>query len=480
MMKLLLPFVLGLSLITLNGCGGGGSMVAEGGIGGTGVSMGRVSSFGSLFVNGVEFDVNSSDFIYEGQPAVTVGDDSGIRVGMVVRITGAVDGATGMADIVEYASLFMGTLSSKTIASNETGTLDAMGQHVTVDADTVYDDGGSGKLLSALPLGALIEVSGFSDGMGNVLATRIEVKAQNYSGETLDVKGLASSLDTSIKSFQLGSLNIIYSAIDLPAGITEGTYVEAKGTLQNNTLVASDVQIEDDGDLVIADDGEEAELEGLVTRILATTADSSLIIVNGQQVLVDANSRFEPTGNATNLVIGQPLEVSGVMDNVTLVAAKVALKAPASQKEELEGVPSIIDPNSNTITLLDQTIRVTTFTIFEDDLSDSKTFNLNSLTPGVDYLSIDLFQAADGLLEASKVERNNNPSSDPRFSEVEGYIQAVDLGLQQISAVNVTIDITDPTLSGFTPVQGDRVEIFGVYDAASGILQASSVSTDID
>jgi hypothetical protein len=476
MKKLFNPLALGLSMLILTSCGGSG-LIAEGGIGGTGIVMGRVSGFGSLFVNGVEFDTSNSTFIYEGE---TGGDQSGIRVGMVVRITGEDDGVTGVAEIVEYASLFEGTLTSKTIASNETGILVAMGQNVTVDADTVYDDSvlPTATPLSQLPLGTVIEVSGFSDGNGNVLATRIEVKALSYGGETLDVKALVSSLDTTNKTFTLGSLSIDYSAIALPDGIVDGIYVEAKGTLQGDTLFASDVQIEDGGDLVIAADGEEAELEGLVTGTLTATADSALITVNGQQVLVDANTQFE-SGDVSNLTIGQPLEVSGVMDGSTLVAASVVLKVSEGLKEELEGIPSNVDPTAGTLTLLNQTIRVSTSTIFEDDLSeDSQTFNLSSLTPGVDYISVDLYQATDGVLQATKVERDENPSEDPGFAEVEGYVQAVDN--TQITAVNVTIDISDPSLSGFSPIDGDRVEIFGLFDSASGILQATSVSIDID
>jgi hypothetical protein len=483
-MKRLTPLALGISILAMTSCGGGGGMIAEGGIGGTGVTMGRVSGFGSLFVNGVEFDTSSADFIYEGQTAETPGDASGIRVGMVVRITGDDDGVTGIADIVEYASLLEGTLDSNSIGSNGTGTLVAMGQTVSADADTVYHDGGSGILLSELPLGAIIEVSGFSDGNGNLLATRIEVEAQRYSGEILNVKGLVSGLDTTNKTFMLGDLIVDYNAIELSSGITEGVYVEAKGSLQADTLIASKVEIEDDGDLVIAEDGEEAELEGLVTDILATSTDSTLLVVNGQQVLVDENTRFE-SGDATGLALGQPLEVSGVMDSVTLIAAEVELKAAASQKEELEAIPSNIDASAGTITLLDQTIRVTALTIFEDDLTeDSQTFNLSSLTAGEDYVSIDLYQTTDGeiaVLEASKVERGENPSPDSDdFAEVEGYVQEVDSTQSLITVVNVTVDVSSTKLSGYSFNLGDRVEIFGIYDATTGILQADEVTLEND
>ncbi|MGD8932628.1 MAG: DUF5666 domain-containing protein [Chromatiales bacterium] len=457
-------------------------MIAEGGIGGTGVTMGRVSGFGSLFVNGVEFDTSSSTFVYEED---RVGDQSGIRVGMVVRITGEDDGVTGLAEIVEYASLFEGTLSTNSIASNETGSLLAMGQNVTVDADTVYDDGGTGILLSMLPPSAIIEVSGFTDGNGNILATRIEVKQQQYSGETLDVKALVSNLDSANKTFMLGSLNIDYSALELPDGITDGIYVEARGTLQNDVLIAGDVQLEDGGDLVIATDGEEAELEGLVTGILSS--DNTLFYVNGQLVSVNGDTSFESDSSASSLTIGQPLEVAGVMEGTTLVAAKVELKVLSSQKEELEGVPTAVDASAGTLELLGQTIRVSSSTIFEDDLEDgqddSQTFNLSSLTPDVDHLTVDLYRTTNGdlvTLEATKVERDELPSEGPGYAEVEGYIQAVGDNQTQITVVNVTVDISDPSLSWFTPVEGERVEIFGFYDTTTGILKADNVDIDSD
>ena len=70
------------------GCGGGGgSQLAEGGMGGSGVSMGRATSFEPLVVNGQTFDTSSSEFVYEEEPAGEPGDDSGIRAGMVVRVS---------------------------------------------------------------------------------------------------------------------------------------------------------------------------------------------------------------------------------------------------------------------------------------------------------------------------------------------------------------------------------------------------------
>jgi len=63
---------------------------------------------------------------------------------------------------------------------------------------------------------------------------------------------------------------------------------------------------------------------------------------------------------------------------------------------------------------------------------------------------------------------------------VEGYVQEVNDTSTQLKAVDVLVDISDASLSGFTPNVGDRVEIFGLYDAASGIVTATAATTDVD
>ena len=47
--------------LLLSSCGGGGT-TSEGGIGGTGVSSGRVSQVGSVFVNGTHYDTDGAEF----------------------------------------------------------------------------------------------------------------------------------------------------------------------------------------------------------------------------------------------------------------------------------------------------------------------------------------------------------------------------------------------------------------------------------
>ena len=65
-------------------CGGGGGSgeVASGGIGGTGISSGAVTGFGSIFVNGVEFDTSGASITMGG---ISV-SESDLKLGMVVEV----------------------------------------------------------------------------------------------------------------------------------------------------------------------------------------------------------------------------------------------------------------------------------------------------------------------------------------------------------------------------------------------------------
>ena len=78
-----------------------GDSITSAGIGGTGITSGEVTGFGSVFVNGVEFFTNNTQFEVDGNTSAAETD---LKVGMVVQIQGKVDnnGQTGTADSVSY------------------------------------------------------------------------------------------------------------------------------------------------------------------------------------------------------------------------------------------------------------------------------------------------------------------------------------------------------------------------------------------
>ena len=76
-------------LIGLNfmvGCGGGGGGGSDGTSGGgstSGVSQGQIEGFGSVFVNGVEWETDSAEFEIEGSPGFS---ESDLQIGMLVKV----------------------------------------------------------------------------------------------------------------------------------------------------------------------------------------------------------------------------------------------------------------------------------------------------------------------------------------------------------------------------------------------------------
>ncbi|MGD8372458.1 MAG: DUF5666 domain-containing protein, partial [Syntrophobacterales bacterium] len=88
--RFLLAILLALLLIS---CGSSG-----GGIGGSGVtSQGSITGFGSIVVNGTEFDTTNATIIVEGEEAGVVD----LHLGMVVTVYGT-DGKSAVANRVVY------------------------------------------------------------------------------------------------------------------------------------------------------------------------------------------------------------------------------------------------------------------------------------------------------------------------------------------------------------------------------------------
>ena len=162
-------------MIGLSGCGGGGGSSS-----GTDsvTTSGVITGFGSVYVNGVEYETDGSSFsLDDGDDGIESEDE--LEVGMVVTLTGTqnADGVTGTATHIEYDDELEGIVSATTV-SNGTGTLVTMGQTVNVDADTEFEnDAGildsSGALTDSIDMieaGNIIEVSGYPDGMGSILS----------------------------------------------------------------------------------------------------------------------------------------------------------------------------------------------------------------------------------------------------------------------------------------------------------------------
>ena len=95
--------------VALMACDGGGSdgLMAGGGIGGTGISVGEISGFGSVVVNDVDYNTEKAEVIVNSK-SIGFGDStvkSALALGMVVRVEAnyGLDGAS-RADRIVFTS----------------------------------------------------------------------------------------------------------------------------------------------------------------------------------------------------------------------------------------------------------------------------------------------------------------------------------------------------------------------------------------
>jgi hypothetical protein len=304
------------------GCGGGGggdSSVANngGGIGGTGItSSGTIDAFGSIFVNGVEFETDTASVVLDSNTAT----ESDLRLGMVVTVRGSVDdtGSKGKADSVEFDDDVQGPITAISAhADGSSKTLMVLGVTVLVDkVSTVFDD----VSFATLAVDDVVEVSGFYNAAGELVATRIEKKENFTAGVSeIEVKGLVTNL--SATEFMLNSFVVDFSAADLSdvdgGQLSEGLNVEVKGTLNGTVITASEIEQEDG---LFDDDENKVSIEGLITDFV----DASNFKIAGQQVDASA-AELEPAGLV--LQNGLKAEAEGPVVNGVLQATSVEARS---------------------------------------------------------------------------------------------------------------------------------------------------------
>jgi len=310
-----------LILATITSCGsGGGGTTASGGMGGTGISSGPITGFGSVFVNGVEFSTTGTVINMNGAPS-TEGD---LRVGMIVTVQGTFDanGSTGTANQIDFTDNLEGPIQ---IINAGTQSLVVMGQTVKTDTGTHYE-GITG--FNDLQHDNVIEVSGLPQSDGTVLATYIELKSPNYnSGDEIEVKGVVSGLDPNSKTFKIGDLVVDYNSAsleNLPAGgLADGIYVEVQSTTGfdiTGVFIAS--KVEGLGSGITGSEGTHVELEGFVSQFNPTPPVG--FVVNGQPVSITSSTHYE-NGTSTNLENNVRVEVEGTLDaNGVLIASRIS------------------------------------------------------------------------------------------------------------------------------------------------------------
>ena len=471
------------ALIVLAACGGGGSMSA------TGVTpmtqavaaSGTITAFGSVFINGVRYDISTARLKKNGKTVT----QAALAVGEVATVRGQQNLSTsqGSADSVDVEDNVVGPIATIDVGGNM---LTALGQTIKVTASTSFGEGITPSDLTGLVLGDPIEVSGLADATGMIVATRIGRAA---AGEALQVLGKVSLFDPAAHTFNINSLVVDATNATL-SGFASGQpanddLVVVRGTQFDATAVrlTADTVERATTDPRESEDGSHAEsghveLEGLVMNYVSATEFE----VDGAKVTTTPDTKFEG-GSANDLADNVRVEVRGMLDaKQALVAdtveidhvAAIGFEAPAAQ----------VDAANGTLTLLGVTIAVDADTRFEDK-SDAQMqlFTLKDVSDG-DTVVVRGFEspAGSGKVLARRFERLA-PTTDV---VVRGPFTATTA--PQFMILGVTIDAANASFghveehgamtSGdfFTQAVGKIVEARGT--AVGSTVTASEVRID--
>ena len=205
------------------------------------MAVGAITSFGSVILNGIEYQTSGTSIKVDGQNA-SQGD---LRVGYYVHVTGHHDDGANLdiADQIDFRGDVEGPVSAVDPVAM---TLVVLGQTVVLSAETSFDDNITPAGLAGIKVGDLLEVSGMRAPDGTIHATRIEAKA---AGVGLQVVGAATAVDSTTKTLVINALTVDFSAAALvnfsASGPKAGDLVEAIGTTltSNGVLEASSLEL---------------------------------------------------------------------------------------------------------------------------------------------------------------------------------------------------------------------------------------------
>ena len=351
----------------------------------TGVlSVGTITGFGSVYVDGVRYDTSGAEVTMDGTSAT----EAQLRVGQYVEVKGHAQGDAHHADIIRYHNVLEGPITSIDTAASS---FVAMGQTILVSSDTSLGDDIDPSSIAGLAEGDVVEVSGVVPLSGPIDATRVDIKPD---GGPYEVTGYVADLDAVLPLFMINDLVVDYSAAnmeDFPSGApSEGDLVLVKGSTfaPDGDFVATEVELRSD-DYLKPSAGDVVEVEGEISDFVSRTD----FYVAGMHVTTTTTTIYEH-GTVENLADDVEVHVKGVVDAANvLVAHKIAFEVENTVR--IVAQVQATDPYGG-VTLLGFEVATDEFTRYEDDsVLELREFDFGDIAVG-DWLDVRGYEEPDG------------------------------------------------------------------------------------
>lgn len=402
-------------------------------------TTGVITGFGSVFINGVEYETNAATVSTDDNPGA---NETDLQVGMIVTLSGEVneDGTTGNANSIHYDEQLKGPLKSVDLIAK---TLSVLGQAVVFDGETSLE----GVVIADLSPGDFLEISGFFNAQGALHATRIEKETDVAK---LKAQGKVEMLDTTNKIFVLHNLTIDYSSATFDnfaeIDLVEGQEVRVKGlssALSNDVFLVDEIKLKNIDEQ--HESGENTQVEGFITGF----ESASSFAVNNTHIITDDSTEYK-YGSVDSLLLNVQVKIKGEY-NATgdLLATKIHIQQRSNLS--IEGVIDAINLDLNTVTVLGVEFTLNDQTKLEDESDNAvRFFDLADLFVG-DSVEMKGFIDKDGNNVATKMERENNEENNE--IELKGAVS--NIANFSFDILGVTVNTTDSTL--FEDANGDNV-----------------------
>jgi hypothetical protein len=429
----------------------------------TGVlSVGVITGFGSVYVDGVRYDTNSAQVTMDGAAATP----AQLRVGQYVEVKGHAQGNDHHADIIRYHNVLEGPITALDIGASS---FVAMGQTVLVTSATSLGDDIQPSSIVGLAIGDVVEVSGVVPLSGAIDATRVDIKPD---GGPYEVTGYVVGIDTALHTFDINALAVDYSAAnmeDFPTGApADGDLVLVKGRTfaGDGSFLAIEVELRSDDYLKPAQ-GDVVEVEGEISDFVSATD----FYVAGMHVTTTAATTYEH-GTVADLADEVAVRVKGVVDTANmLVAHKIAFEVENTVR--IVAQVSAVDAGSGSLALLGLEVTTDEFTRFEDDsVLDLREFDLGDIAVG-NWLDVRGYEEPIGSgsivatrvvrIDAAEQVRLRGPfqyTTEPNFAIVTVDVTTSDSTVFRIENVEPPGDRLTRDMF-FYLASGEIVEAFG-------------------
>lgn len=453
-------------------------------------SSGTITGFGSVFVNGVKYEVEGDTVVAIDGEAETTGDDSALRVGMRVNITATETAGVRKASRIAFDDDLKGPAVSvsPSPADPALGAFIVLGQTVIVDANTVFDDDvGDNDGLQGIDIRDLdpafsggvpinVEISGFPSDFG-ILATRIDriaapAGSPSVDGDEFEVKGFVDSVAPDGSSFSINdavflvNAGTVFNDSMFANDQLPGVFVEVKADMSAGNLIA--VRVEREDDLGARGANNEFEIEGVLQSV-DTVSSPNVFVINGMTI---------QTTDSSSLLgrVGSKVEIKGAFNAAgQLVIATTRLDVENSIRTE-DRIASINSSGGSFRTRLGVEITPTESARIKDDLEDDG----DNLTPAefLNRLRVNDFIEARGYPDGdtvvwSRIERDDQDDPECRL---RGPVEAGSISDPTFMIEGVTIDTTALGFGGFEDENGvdiGRNAFFGRL-VAGAVIEAKS------